>query len=369
VTKRVDKEIVKPGETLSYTIRIINVGNKQLKARTMTLYDKLDDHVTYVGQSSFSGLTGTLLHLPDDPKAVSGFPLDESGHLMTTTIERRGGSYDMEFKVVVDGYEKITNQKVENAGRLVTSSGIVYPYSALSMIDFGAKIDIINTVYRGHNKGASCGTGQDVEKVQGDIGDAVTYCLLVTNVGLSKLGNVQVVDEVLQYINTNIGLMIPGAKIMFSIEKTITGTITNIATATGNPLFFDGSDIPDHPDVSDSDPSAIDKIDHSPNIQVENKGKFPVSSEACNYSHCFYQCTRARTREPSVTLMSLKNRRTELWEAMSFIASVSQISVIPTWAALCLQTTLCRLKIRRLAGLNPAARQPCLISRPYQLTL
>jgi uncharacterized repeat protein (TIGR01451 family) len=285
VTKKVDKEIVKPGETLTYTIRIINVGNKKLNARTMTLFDKLDDHVTYIGQSAFNGLTGSLVHLPDDPKAVSGFPLDESGHLMTASIERRGGSYDIEFKVIVDTYEKITNQRVENAGRLVTGSGVVYPYSALSMVDFGAKIDIMNTVYRGHDKGASCGTGKDVEKVQGDIGDAVTYCLLVTNIGLSKLGNVQVVDEVLQYINTNVGKMNPGAKVMLYIEKTITGTITNIATATGNPLFFDETDIPDHPDVSDSDPSAIDKIDHSPNIQVENTGTFPDCSEVRIYSH------------------------------------------------------------------------------------
>ena len=272
MTKKVDKELVKPGDTLTYTIRINNVGNKKLKAGSMTLYDQLDEHATYVEESSNSGLTGNLAYLPDDPQAATAFPLDENGHLMTASIERRGGSYDIEFKAVVDDYESLTTAKIENFGRLVTESGTVYSYQAESVIDFGAKIDIINTVYLGHDNGASCGTGKDVEKVQGDFGAAVTYCLLVTNVGTAKLGNVQVVDEILQYINTALGSMDPGDSVMLPVEKTITGTFTNIATATGNPLFFDGTDIPELADVSDSDPSSVDKIAHSPNIQVENTG-------------------------------------------------------------------------------------------------
>lgn len=328
VTKKVDKEVVKPGDILTYTIRISNVGNKDMKAGTMTLYDQLDAHATYIEESSHSGLTGNLIYLPDDPQASTAFPLDENGHLMTTSIQRRGGSYDIEFKAVVDGYESLSSGKIDNFGRLVTSSGAVYSYQAESMVDFGAKIDIINTVYLGHDQGGSCGTGKDVEKVQGDYGAAVTYCLLVTNVGTTKLGSVQVVDETLQFINTAIGSMNPGDSVMLPVEKIITGTLTNIATATGNPLFFDGTDIPELADVSDSDPSSVDKIAHSPNIQVENTGTSVLLKQTP--IKCSLQCTPATTMELNVQLTFQKKRHMALWALTSYTVLSSQILVTRT---------------------------------------
>lgn len=274
VTKSVDKAFVKPGDFLTYTIRVINVGNKKIKKGTLTLYDNLDENAIYMKHSSQAGIVGNMLPFPDDPDAVTAFPLDEDGHLLQADITRRGGYYDITFVAQVKNYTEITKPVIDNFGHLETESGDKHPYKAESQVDFGAGITITNTVYLGHDGGSSCDTARAMEKVQGDYGDAVTYCLRVTNNGHSKLGSVQVVDEVLQYQTDSIGMMKPGDSVLLTVERTIEQTTTNLASVEGTPLYFDETVVDPHPKVTASDPSAVDKIDYSPNIQVENTGMF-----------------------------------------------------------------------------------------------
>lgn len=272
VTKNVDKKFVKPGEFLTYTIRVINVGNKKIKKGTLTLFDDLDENAIYVRHSSMAGIVGDMVPFPDDPDAQTAFPLDEEGHMLQADITRRGGNYDITFVAQVKNYTDIMSPVIDNFGHLETESGDKHPYQAESRVDFGASIAITNTVYLGHDGGSSCGTTKAVEKVQGDYGDAVTYCLRVTNTGHAKLGSIKLQDEVLEYMSTSIGMMEIGDSVLITIEKTITTTTTNLATVVGVPLYYDLTEITPHPKVTASDPSAVEKIDYSPNIQVENTG-------------------------------------------------------------------------------------------------
>lgn len=274
VKKKVDKEYVVPGDTLTYTIRIINLSNKKILGKTLTLFDNTDPYADYVEESSRSGATGQLVYLPDDDNAETPFPLDEGGHLLTADVPRRGGTYDISFECVVQPYEHIRTPFIRNFGQMKSVSGAIYPYEAISFVDFRAQITITNTVYLGHDNGSSCDTGKVAEKAQGDVGDPVTYCLKVTNTGLCHLDSVVVVDQALEYMTNAIGKLLPGESVMLSVPKSITATMANVATVTANPTYYDGSDIVGMHDVTASDPSAVEKIFYSPNIEVQNKGKW-----------------------------------------------------------------------------------------------
>ncbi len=126
-------------------------------------------------------------------------------------------------------------------------------------------VDIEKTVYAGHDAGASC---DGVELVSGLNGDAVTYCFTVTNTGTSHLTNVSVTDATLGLSLNVPGPLAPGASATVSHETTITGDLTNTASATGTPSNPSGAPIPGLPPVSSNpDDAEVDEINPAINIE------------------------------------------------------------------------------------------------------
>ena len=265
VNKVVDKETVSPGEILTYTIRISNVGQTTIQGGSLTIVDQLDSHVTYVEDSATfeysvdidfeRGFVGAA-SAAAMTIAATNFPLDEGGYVVPHDLPRRGGVLDITFQVVVDSRDSIDGAEVIiNNGIMNQPSGAGIPFEAISTVVYGPNIQISNAVYLVGEDGASCDTA--VEFVAADNGEGVVYCFTVTNTGFTHLNNIVLNDEELSFTQSSFGVLAPGESASVTHSSTISENLTNTAVVSANPVFPDGSDMPDQDDVSDSDPSAV----------------------------------------------------------------------------------------------------------------
>jgi len=116
-------------------------------------------------------------------------------------------------------------------------------------------IEIVKTVYIGHDSGASCpGSNYELNIP----GQQVTYCFEVINTGDTWLNPVIVDDPALGVTSANLGNLAPGASVTVHVETVMSADLTNVADVVGNPANEDGSDIPDMDDVTDDDPAEVD---------------------------------------------------------------------------------------------------------------
>ncbi len=121
-------------------------------------------------------------------------------------------------------------------------------------------INLEKTVYLGYDDGASC---EGSELAEGELGDAVTFCFVITNTGATYLDDVTLVDNTYGVNQTDMVLLsggeplAPGESIVYYWESTIQGNIINDATTVGNPSNQDGDDLPGLPDVTDDDTAEV----------------------------------------------------------------------------------------------------------------
>lgn len=149
-------------------------------------------------------------------------------------------------------------------GSPILETGVQLPYDPVTADDdsetkeipFEAEVTIDNTVYIGNDGGDQCGTSAAVESVFAQDGIAVTYCFLVTNGGETRLEDIVVVNDDLDY-TTSIDALAPGESQMIFVDSTILGDLNNTAVVTANPVLDDGTDIATLADVTDSDPSGV----------------------------------------------------------------------------------------------------------------
>jgi hypothetical protein len=131
-------------------------------------------------------------------------------------------------------------------------------------------IDIVKTVYAGHNSGASCPGG---ELVTGVNGTQVTYCFVVTNTGDTYLSPVTVNDANLGITQAQMTLksgtvpLAPGASLVYYYQTTITRDLKNTACTEGNPSTSAGADLPNAPNVTDCDDAQVDLV--APAIDIQ----------------------------------------------------------------------------------------------------
>ena len=121
-------------------------------------------------------------------------------------------------------------------------------------------ISLQKTVYTGWNSGASC-PGTDL--VVAPNGTNITYCFTVTNTGETYLDSITLNDPDLGITQANMTLisgstpLAPGASLVYIYETTVSGNLINTATVNGNPTNASGTDLPGHPDQTDSDGAEV----------------------------------------------------------------------------------------------------------------
>ena len=128
--------------------------------------------------------------------------------------------------------------------------------SSVGLLQHTADISITNTVYLGGDSaGASCAAA--VEFVEGYKGTSVVYCFNVTNTGNTYLSAITISDNALTFNTSGFMTLSPGQSVLVPYVASILSNLTNVAVVTGDPVYSNGTEIPNMVDVTDSDPSEV----------------------------------------------------------------------------------------------------------------
>jgi uncharacterized repeat protein (TIGR01451 family) len=280
-TKSVDKPIAKPGEVLTYTIKVMNAGQVDLPGRSLIMLDKLDSMVSYVpGTAKITyniGLGVVEAAVADDSVGKTKFPLDEAGYTVIVALPKRGGSLDFSFDVLING--PINAPVVINNGEVKQPFGENIKFDVSTDLVFDPKIALDNKVYLSSDVGESCGTA--VEYVEDIVGAGVVYCFNVTNTGNTFLSNFTLEDFDLAYTNRSLPLLAPGNSTMITFRSKISKPLLNMANVSATPVFLTGVQIAGLPRVRASDPSKVGTIIPAPSISIDNKVALGDDSALC----------------------------------------------------------------------------------------
>ncbi|NEQ77023.1 MAG: Cna B-type domain-containing protein, partial [Okeania sp. SIO2C9] len=270
---------ISPGDTLLYSINIVNIGQVDLPAGSFNVLDFFSpvfDDATYVLNSTEYDDNGD--GIPDSPIADVGstaFPLDESGFTNTVALPK-GGNQIITFKVKIDEFGDLTagTDTIINQGVLRPPGGgdPLDEFETEDPLNFEPAIEIQKTVASGHDNGASFGSSGEL--ITGAPGAEVTYYFKVTNTGATDLNSIEIDDNDLGISINDLTLLsgtpgdglAPGDMAVYFYETTINGDLINTATTTANPTYADGTDLDvdgdgqDNDDVTDDDTAEVEEI-------------------------------------------------------------------------------------------------------------
>jgi uncharacterized repeat protein (TIGR01451 family) len=272
VKKAVDKATASPGDILTYTITVQNVGQVELKAGTFLIVDPAAFQGKYVaGSTQYSIDNGATMFAVSDNigNGTTPFPLDGAGLPSQRDLPRRGGVHlvTFQFEVVSD---ILTTDTLINSGWLDLPFGSNLPFDAKTSLIFKPAIKVENTVYAGASGEIGC--LQAVETVTDVSGTNVTYCFKITNIGSTFLDAVTISNADLGIPTTafTIPKLAPGASTTVTKVGKISANLKNTVTASGKAVFNNGAIIPGYPDVAATDPSEVKLILPVANITIDN---------------------------------------------------------------------------------------------------
>jgi uncharacterized repeat protein (TIGR01451 family) len=133
---------VSPGDTVKYTIRIINVGQVHIAAGALRVFDPSLNQMQYVeGTCTYSTNSGDTTTAVSDSPQGTPFPLDVEGLPTKFVLPRRGGTHTISFHAIVDAGLDISYGITElvNAGYLTQSNGPDLPFRVASPLSFPPK--------------------------------------------------------------------------------------------------------------------------------------------------------------------------------------------------------------------------------------
>ena len=263
---------ITPGDTIRYSIRVVNVSPvADVPAGGFLVEDWLPNDTTYVLNSTNYDDGNSVTAIPDD--GTTDFPLDEGG-IASISILESGTAHTITFDAVIDEYVDLTTNNIINQAEVFEGANDPDPIEleVETPLTFNPAIEIEKTVALGHDNGGSFNSS--VELVEGLPGTEVTYYFKITNTGDTNLDSIDIDDN-----NLGIGIndltllsgtpgdgLVPNEMAVYYYETTISGDLTNTATATGNPTFADGSDLDvndngqDDDNVTDNDTAEVDEV-------------------------------------------------------------------------------------------------------------
>jgi hypothetical protein len=230
------------------------VGSEKIQATN-------GDDVTYCFQIRNTGDTHLNISLTDNMLGIDLSHLKLiSGTLPLSPTESLEYYYNAKVTDdLVNVAEVIANPVYDNFIDLPNIPDVSDKDSAsVDLVSQGITLE--KQVYLGYNGGASCSTA-GLEVVSGEANSDVTYCFEVTNTSQTHL-DVSIEDATLDIPTKTLlpftsTVLAPGSSQMFFAQTKIVTDVINIATATGNPVEQDGSDIANLPEVTDKDPAEV----------------------------------------------------------------------------------------------------------------
>ncbi len=230
--------LINPGDTVTYTMTVINVGTGNLTG--VVLEDTVPLNTQYVSGTTF--VDGAPE--PDDTDPDTPFPLDEGGLALGTMAP--GEEIVVTFRVTVDNPFPSDVQTIRN---LATVDSNETPPTSVEVVDpvYDPSILLEKTVYKNADQ-SSC-PGVDV--ILGPTATPITYCFQVTNTGNTYLYPVVLNDPDLGITNLDLTAAVgggaplaPGETLPFyTFAATIDGNLYNEATATGTVSTLEGTPV------------------------------------------------------------------------------------------------------------------------------
>lgn len=319
--KVVDKKEAAPGDILTYTISVQNVGQTVIKAGKYHITDPIPPAGEYVeGSLQYSTDGGKSFFAVDVSNIDVGstsFPLDEGGFPSQDDLPRRGGTHQLKYQLrVVES--KVSSLKFINTGFVTRPFGSDVSFEASTDLFFDPIIALDNKVYLGDNGDAGCsGASENVTDISGA---GVTYCFTVKNTGTTDLDSVEIQNAELSIApgSMPIGKLAVGESKLLTFKSSITQSLKNVAKVEATPVYTNGNAIPNKPKTRAEDPSEVLMIEFEPSIQVENtlyKGlsgtagcsdsvEKVVGVSGTDVTHCFKITNTGNTFLSSVKLVN-----------------------------------------------------------------
>jgi hypothetical protein len=256
-------EQVSPNIMLDKTVSLgaYDGGGASCKGSESVAAENGDD-VTFCFTVTNTGDTYLNFSLTDTALGIS---LLDMTPISGTVPLAAGSSLEYYYVVEVDGdfvntAEVIGNPVDENLIDLLNLPDVSYEDSA-EVNEVSPDITLEKTVYLGQNGGDSCETGGEVVMARANA--AITYCFEVSNTSDTYL-EISLNDAKLGITNST-GLLpdygttpLPaGESRTYFYQTTVITDVLNIATATGNPVDVNNDDLPDLPDVDDSNSARV----------------------------------------------------------------------------------------------------------------
>jgi uncharacterized repeat protein (TIGR01451 family) len=271
--KVVDKKEAAPGDILTYTISILNVGQTIVNKGAYQIVDPLPAASEYItgslqystdGGKTFSNVNVSTMNVGKTP-----FPLDEAGWPSQDILPRRGGLHQMRYQLRVVPSEVRSLQFI-NTGFVKRPFGPNVPFEATTDLFFDPVITLDNRVYLGDKGTAGCSVA--TETVTDLTGTGVTYCFTVKNTGATVLDAVTFSNAELGIAAgaLPVGKLAAGESKVLTFKSKIMKNLINTATVEGTPVYADGTPIPNAPKTRAADPSEVRLIEFAPVIKVEN---------------------------------------------------------------------------------------------------
>lgn len=257
-----------PGDKIRYTIRLVNVGQRDMSAGSLRIIDPLLNQMTYLSGTS-NYVYGTNSRVIPDDRNGTAFPLDGTGITTYFVLPRRGGTHEISFDAIIADATTLRSTDLTNSGFIDQGVGApIIPFSSKDTIALSPAVSIQKTVYLGQDGKKSCGTTSAVEQVEGQLNTKVTYCFRVTNTGTTFLRIPSVSDPSLPYTTDSVGQLAPGASTTVAYETTIGKDLTSPATVIGKPIFSNWAPIDGLADVTASDPAGVKLVPFAPAISI-----------------------------------------------------------------------------------------------------
>lgn len=273
-TKSVDKEKAAPGDILTYTVTVQNVGQTNVAPGDYKVTDPVHPMGSFVeGSVRFSadgGTTFTDLDLSNIDVGATPTPFDDAGLPSPVQLDRRGGTHQFTYEVKIDP-DAVTGDDITAPGFVDPPYGDNIDITATTKLIFGPEVTVSNVVYLGDKGVTGCDSAS--ESVTSIVGADVTYCFAVTNIGTTYLDSITLTNEDLGIAAGTLAVakLGPGESKLVTFKSTIpSDDLENTVVVDANPVYNSGDDIEGVPNVGATDPSEVLKVDYSPEVLLEN---------------------------------------------------------------------------------------------------
>jgi|GEM_PF-3659371 len=206
------------GDLVLYTLIVRNSGNVLLAGLEIT-----DDNGTPDDSSDDLRFTEG-----NCPGLAAPLPPAQQGGIVQCTFTKN-------ITQDITHVASVRGAPVDANGDLILDLPIAIDSDNASVQIAQPAIQLETTIYRGLDNGRGCEKNEGQESAYTVVGEPVTYCFQIINVGNVPLTHIQVTDDILSMSVGITETLAPGASILLTLDRTAQSDLVNSTTVRGLP--------------------------------------------------------------------------------------------------------------------------------------